>query len=826
MKRLLPLLLLISIFQTVGFSMPYHGKIQRFQQPDGSFVDVKLFGTEYYMRAEGLDGYSLIRDKKTKWICYALLSSDQKELLSSGIVYRGVDSDPSTLKSDLSIPRHLEILETEREKIIQENTKKLNENSTHSIQNPPKTLGTPIHPVSGTIKGLCLVIDFSDEPATVPISEFEAFCNGLNYSGYGNNGSLRKYYRDISGGVLDYENVVYGYFRAPLTFAAYDSMPYATGAKKVLSQALNWVKDQGFDFSTLTLNPDSTIMAINMMYTGNPPVWAQGMWHHKGYYSQFSWNGIRSGDYNCSPANGPLGLSIICHENGHMIGKWPDTYKYTSTNGLDGIGAFDLMCAFGSAFNPPPPNPLFRSNAGWEKVIDITNFNGIISDTANDNQCFKYQNWNDTSEFYLIENCRKTGRSQHIPGEGLAIWHMDRNGNNQTTHHEVYLVHANNDIMTHANACFRGGYKPEFSETTTPKSDFYSSVPSNLRVWEISPKNQIMTYKVGAGQSAATFRLNFLGISGDNNGNGFAEPGESANFNIQVSNLGQMQSGLAKLTAKTVGANSGLISVSSDTILVGTVQVNQLVSSNFNFIVQSSAPVGAEVTIQFFVSDGISSFKLNQKIVIGSTIIMSNGSFTTCYGIFMDNGGTKKYSNNTEFVKTIFPDQSSQKVKIKFLEFDVENKPNCGSDFLEIYDGPSISSPNLGIFCGSNLPEEITSTHSTGALTFYFHSDAATTRSGWKALISCFSPVSITQKANSDFKIVPNPTNGRINLNLPNLNEAIVIIQDVLGKEIYNQNFSNIRDQIVDLLNQPEGVYLLSIQTSSGIENHKILIQR
>ena len=56
----------------------------QFKQPDGSFVDVKLFGTEYYMRGEGLDNYTLVRDDQTQQICYARLSEDGNKLLSTG----------------------------------------------------------------------------------------------------------------------------------------------------------------------------------------------------------------------------------------------------------------------------------------------------------------------------------------------------------------------------------------------------------------------------------------------------------------------------------------------------------------------------------------------------------------------------------------------------------------------------------------------------------------------------------------------------------------------------------------------------------------------
>ncbi|HRH35012.1 MAG TPA: M6 family metalloprotease domain-containing protein, partial [Catalimonadaceae bacterium] len=815
MKRSGAFFFLAFFLHALCYSMPYDGKIQKFSQPNGNLVDLKLFGNEYYMRAEGLDGYTLIRDEKTKWICYARLSADETELISTGIPYKGKENDPNSLKINLNFSQHLDISEPGRQKIINQNKKRLNGNSPFSIHKPNKIQGTPIFPVSGNIKGLCLVIDFSDQPGTVPISEFQGFCNDLNYSGFGNNGSLRTYYKDISGGLLDYENVVYGYFRAPLTFAAYDAMPYAVGAQQILGLALNWVKNQGFDFSTLTLNPDSSIMAINMMYTGNPPNWAQGMWHHKGYYDDFSDNGIRSGDYNCSPANAPLSIGVLCHENGHMIGKWPDTYKYNSNTGPDGIGAYDIMCSYGNEFNPPPPNPLFRNNAGWEKVIDVSTFNGLVTDTANDNICFKYQNWNDTSEFYLMECCRKIGRRQSLPGDGLAIWHLDRNGDNQTTHHEVSLVHANNNINSHLNACFRGGYRPEFSESTTPKSDFYSGDPSGLKVWEISPRGQVMTYKIGAGQSGATFRLQFNGISGDNNDNGFAESGETALLNVSIKNIGQASSGYTKLKATAIGSTASFVSLNVDTLLLGEIQVNQNLPSSISFSVLPNTPLGTEINFRIWVSDGLSSMAILQKVIIGSQIFMASDSSTTCSGIFMDDGGSNNYQLNSENQKTIFPDQSGSKIKVKFLEFDVENGPGCGYDFLEIYDGPSMSSPIIGIFCGTDSPGEIESTDPSGALTFYFYSDGEVPRAGWKALVSCLTPLEIASKTIESVQILPNPTSGKIQIIKPNSNLSQVMIYDVFGKEILNTPISDKANQI-DLSDHPEGIYWLKLQSFSG----------
>ena len=51
---------------------------------------------------------------------------------------------------------------------------------------------------------------FDDDPATIPQADIVDFCNGDSYTGYGNNGSVKKYFRDNSNGTLTYSNVVFG----------------------------------------------------------------------------------------------------------------------------------------------------------------------------------------------------------------------------------------------------------------------------------------------------------------------------------------------------------------------------------------------------------------------------------------------------------------------------------------------------------------------------------------------------------------------------------------------------------------------------------------
>ena len=151
-------------------------------------------------------------------------------------------------------------------------------------------------------------------------------------------------------------------------------MPYGEGAMEILGWALNEIENQGFDFSTLSTKTVSdwggdreVIRAINLIYTGNPTTWSEGMWHHQGWYSSFSADGVGTEIYACGDGNEPFATMATIHEDGHMIGGWPDVYLYSGEdNPIQGF------CIMGGGWGTPPPNPYFRTAAGWSDVVDIT----------------------------------------------------------------------------------------------------------------------------------------------------------------------------------------------------------------------------------------------------------------------------------------------------------------------------------------------------------------------------------------------------------------------------------------------------------------------
>ena len=56
---------------------PVVGEVFSQRQPDGTSVNVRTWGDEFYGVVESLDGYTLVRDPDSGATCYAWLSWDE-----------------------------------------------------------------------------------------------------------------------------------------------------------------------------------------------------------------------------------------------------------------------------------------------------------------------------------------------------------------------------------------------------------------------------------------------------------------------------------------------------------------------------------------------------------------------------------------------------------------------------------------------------------------------------------------------------------------------------------------------------------------------------
>lgn len=114
--------------------------------------------------------------------------------------------------------------------------------------------------------------------------------------------------------------------------------------------------------------------------------------------------------------------------------------------------------------------------------------------------------------------------------------------------------------------------------------------------------------------------------------------------------------------------------------------------------------------------------------------ICTDQTFTASEGVIDDNSGTQNYMNFADCRKLIQP-VGADYITLNFTSFDLEN----GNDYVRVYDGAATSDPLLGVYTGSTLPGEITS--SGGSMLIHFMSNGSVTRTGWSANYDSYSDI-------------------------------------------------------------------------------------
>lgn len=654
-------------FISVVFAAPYFGQTVKLKQPDGARVEVKVWGDEFYQDVESLDGYTLVRDPNTGWITYAQLSADGSEYVSTGVKYDPKATFQQALGNAVNavvspkLSGHKKSIRINSES--RRNKAKKARASLHKYYKEPKLALLSAAPAAaagtaaprpemynyrvGSYTGLTLLIAFPDEPGTMPRAEMDNYLNQIGYSNYGNKGSVRDYFRDISSNNLDYTNQVTEYYTAQHEKAYYtdEDIGYGQRAGELVTEALDYLVAHGYDFSAISADADGQVIAVNALYAG--PIdnaWAKGLWPHAGGIAQYYIPGTTKyfGRYQMTNIEDQLIIGVVCHENGHILMGWPDLYDYGGEGG--GVGGADLMS--GGNWNdggrdPVDTNVYYRHAAGWADVTDIDSATrGVFNAAPNINQAYRLVNPAEPNESFYIENRRKSGRSFTMPGEGLTIWHVDWYGSNENEqmtdelHYLVSLEQADGSFELERNQCcleqddfFYEGNKTSFGGATMPDSRWWNGTASGLNILNISGISDNMSFELGEQQQVVR-RLN---LQVKNAGQDSCSS-NTHSTEIRIVNYESQPIPLANLTVKmwfyspsainVNGCWGGQVNAPSGTYLGG---VNSTVSSaamQQECTVEAGRWANREVTVSFAGADlpanGGSASGMNLQLYRGS----------------------------------------------------------------------------------------------------------------------------------------------------------------------------------------------------------------
>ncbi|MET0866037.1 MAG: M6 family metalloprotease domain-containing protein [Nakamurella sp.] len=493
--------------------VPYDGVEITLFNPDGSEIPVLAWGNQFVAVFETLDGYTVVRDPSSGFFHYATISADKQSLVPTGDRVGAVDS------AELDLPKHARprpeamvaaaraAIDAADQRPRWEVRRATRRSEIASSARGGPAGAPPQDETTGNYVGLCLLIEFPDVPATISRQQVDAFCNQSGYQEFGNNGSVKDYFSEVSGGRLTYTSVVTNYYRAKHNRGYYtdETIAQPTRTYELIDEALDHLVAGGFDFSNLTSDDGGYVRAFNVFYAGaRVNNWAKGLWPHSWHLA----NGYQVTpakklfDYQITNMGDRLALRTFCHENGHMICDYPDLYDYGYES--NGVGNYCLMCGGGSDVNPVHVGAYLKNASGWSSSVTPITAGATFTLPAGTNEFLIHRK--NATEYFLLENRQQAGRDRSIPDAGLAIWHVDElasNNNEQMTagqHYECSLEQADNrfDLERQVNQgdpsdLYGAPYATTFGNTTTPSSRWWNGRKSGLEIKTISSPGSEMT---------------------------------------------------------------------------------------------------------------------------------------------------------------------------------------------------------------------------------------------------------------------------------------------------------------------------------------------
>src|SRR5262245_5012985 len=487
------------------------GEILTFGQTNGPDIQLKVFGDELYARYEDLNGFSTVFDSDVGLFCYARLAAGAFRSTRVAL----------TMPPPAGLPRHLqEAPETIKAKTASRRLRRTAvsrrgaSNEIVRVFGPNRGLLAGRKLSIGTVKGLTILVTFQDVASSVTRADIDEMLNGANYTRNGNICSAREYFRRVSTGKLDYTNVVAGPFTLSRSREFYVN-------NLLVEEALQLAVASGVDLKQFDSRNENTVDALNIMYAGQTQYRGE-LWPH-------NWNiDLRFGTMRTdlylltSLGRTPADLSIgtFCHENGHLLCRFPDMYDYGERDDDSvrsaGIGSYCLMGSGNHNDNGLSPSPVcayLRDLAGWcDNEIDLKTVATGAARHGDYNTVMKYRT-SKPGEYFLVENRSKMGLDRGLPASGLAVYHCDILGSNElqqgtaAKHYQCALLQADGrrDLELDANRgdgddLFGAIQGVALSAASLPNSREWDGRDSGLAIADISAPGEVISFNLGAAQ--------------------------------------------------------------------------------------------------------------------------------------------------------------------------------------------------------------------------------------------------------------------------------------------------------------------------------------
>lgn len=368
------------------------------EQPDGSLIEVRAVGDEFFHYYEDRAGNRMTADSSGELRRCDIISLEERASFANA-----------------------------RRKAVQPDRKKINTS----------------YPTKGKSKALVILVNFSDNEFTIPNPKetYERMLNEEGFSDYNATGSARDYFLASSCGQFDIEFDVYGPVTLPGSMEYYGAESYkghdSNPEEAVINACIQL--DNEIDFKEYDRDGDGEIDNVYVFYAGRGQASGGGastIWPHSAdVYSGFNkthrFDGLLLNHYAMSneldESVSLSGIGTFCHEFSHVLGL-PDFYATTYTTSFT-CGTWSVM-DYGPYLNnghtPPIYSAYERYALGWltPEILEDAPVSVRMAPLTSDNKAFLMPSDN-SNEYFIFENRQQEGWDKFIPGHGMLVWHID-----------------------------------------------------------------------------------------------------------------------------------------------------------------------------------------------------------------------------------------------------------------------------------------------------------------------------------------------------------------------------------------------------------------
>lgn len=484
-KYLLPLL--AFAMPTMVQAVPANPRIRTITNPDGTEVNVRIHGDEYFHFMSDPDGLRILERDSRGFVVDAVRNGMALSLNRQNI---------NLLRSE-TIDNTPFLAETRSGYAMQKMAMLDNE-------------GRTTYPTIGNgNRSLVVLVEFQDTPFTVenPKDYYTRMLNQPGFADYGGFGSALDYYVDASHGLYTPQFDVFGPVKISKD-AKYFKDNSSGRMATLISESLTQLHDSGeVDFSNYDLDNDGTVDTVFFFYAGYGAADSdtETIWPHQSNYRYFvnsfdvpflSFNGKAVGPYACGNELAGYnpetkkepwkdnsepwvdGIGTFVHEYGHVLGL-PDLYDVDSSSAsVVTPGKWDVMDVGSYNFDGCRP-PLFSAYEQWVcrwlEFVDVEDGNSYElealgnSDTPQAARIRIPASDSGSSfqpEYFIIESRDNSSWDSCFPKSGLMVWRINYNKNNWMNNtvntrngSNVEIVYANgkNNPVFSSGAIYPGG---------------------------------------------------------------------------------------------------------------------------------------------------------------------------------------------------------------------------------------------------------------------------------------------------------------------------------------------------------------------------------